>query len=228
MGLQCRTAAACCTASKPTAPRRRAVRAGVVDLLVRLPRRPAPELGHLGSEHPYEFPLATLAHPGFQLPAQRRILLGQFPSRQGRGLVQGPGLPFQQRQVVDGVEDEIVLLIRAGMPGDDLSSAADHHPVHVALHQHVPVSVGHRHRVIIGAVPHQGYVPLPGWCTTCAPWTQLTYSGTGWGQGAPGKRHPAPSAGRWSRCVPAARRPSAPGTAPPGGHSAPENSPPPV
>ena len=42
------------------------------------------------------------------------------------------------------------------MPGDDLSSAADHHPVHVALHQHVPVSVGHRRRVIIGAVPHQG------------------------------------------------------------------------
>ena len=121
---------------------------GVVDLLVR-------EILH-ESEHPYEFPLATLAHPGFQLPAQRRILLGQFPSRQGRGLVQGPGLPFQQRQVVDGVEDEIVLLIRAGMPGDDLSSAADHHPVHVALHQHVPVAYGHRHRVIIGAVPHQG------------------------------------------------------------------------
>ena len=79
---------------------------GVVDLLVR-------EILH-ESEHPYEFPLATLAHPSFQLPAQRRILLGQFPSRQGRGLVQGPGLPFQQRQVVDGVEDEIVLLIRAG------------------------------------------------------------------------------------------------------------------
>ena len=42
------------------------------------------------------------------------------------------------------------------MSGDDLGPATDHHLVHVALHQHVPVSVGHRHRVIIGAVPDQG------------------------------------------------------------------------
>ena len=42
------------------------------------------------------------------------------------------------------------------MPGDHLGPAADDHPVHVAPHQHVPVPVGHRHRVVVGPVPDQG------------------------------------------------------------------------
>ena len=41
------------------------------------------------------------------------------------------------------------------MPGDDLGAAADHHLVHVAPDQHVPVSIGHRRRVVIGAVAYQ-------------------------------------------------------------------------
>ena len=43
-----------------------------------------------------------------------------------------------------GIEDKVVLLVGAGMPGDDLGAAADHHLVHVAPDQHVPVSIGHR------------------------------------------------------------------------------------
>ena len=42
------------------------------------------------------------------------------------------------------------------MPGDDLGPATDHHPVHVAPHQHVSVSEGHRRRVVVGLVPDQG------------------------------------------------------------------------
>ena len=42
------------------------------------------------------------------------------------------------------------------MSGNDLSAAADHHLIHVALDQHVPVSVGHRRRVVVGAVPYPG------------------------------------------------------------------------
>ena len=42
------------------------------------------------------------------------------------------------------------------MSGNDLSAAADHHPVHVAPDQNLPVSVGHRRRVVVGAAAHQG------------------------------------------------------------------------
>ena len=42
------------------------------------------------------------------------------------------------------------------MAGDDLGSAADHHCVDVAPYQDVPISVGHRHRVVVGPVPDQG------------------------------------------------------------------------
>ena len=41
------------------------------------------------------------------------------------------------------------------MFGNDLSAAADHHLVHVAPDQDVPVPVGHWHRVVIGLVPDQ-------------------------------------------------------------------------
>ena len=41
------------------------------------------------------------------------------------------------------------------MAGDDRRPAADDHPVHVAPDQNLPVSVGHRHRVVVGPVPDQ-------------------------------------------------------------------------
>ena len=42
---------------------------------------------------------------------------GQVPSHQWRSLVQRADLPLQQRQVVHGIEDEILLLIRARSVG---------------------------------------------------------------------------------------------------------------
>ena len=37
-----------------------------------------------------------------------------------------------------------------------LSAAADHHLIYVALQQYIPVPIGHRRRVVVGAVPYQG------------------------------------------------------------------------
>ena len=42
------------------------------------------------------------------------------------------------------------------MPGYHLRPAADHHLAHIAPHQHLHVTVGHGHRVVVGPVPHQG------------------------------------------------------------------------
>ena len=41
------------------------------------------------------------------------------------------------------------------MLGDELRPATDHHLIHVALHQHVAVPVGHRYRVVVGPVADQ-------------------------------------------------------------------------
>ena len=48
------------------------------------------------------------------------------------------------------------------MSGNDLSfQQLDHHLSHVAFYQHVPVSKGHRRRVVIGLVPDQGLGSSP-------------------------------------------------------------------
>ena len=56
---------------------------------------------------------------------------------------------------MDGVVDKIIPLVGAVMAGDDRRPAVDDHPVHVASHHDVPVSVGHRRRVVVGPVPDQ-------------------------------------------------------------------------
>ena len=96
------------------------------------------------SQHLHEFPLAPPSHPGLQQTAQRSELFGELPSLQRSGLVQGRRLLLQQGQVADGIEDEVVPFVGAGMSGNDLSAAVDHHLSHVAFYQHVPVSKGHR------------------------------------------------------------------------------------
>ena len=57
---------------------------------------------------------------------------------------------------MDGVVEEVVSLVGARVSGDDLSPAADHHCVDVAPYQDAPISVGRRHRVVVGPVPDQG------------------------------------------------------------------------
>ena len=99
---------------------------------------------------------------------------GNWADRRGRRL------PLQQGQVVDGIEDEVVLLVRAGVPGNDLGAAADHHLSHVAFYQHVPVSIGHRRRVVIGLVPDQGQRTDPaGLIVVYQPWPIETVLGSG-------------------------------------------------
>ena len=77
------------------------------------------------------------------------------PIPPGRRLVQCSRLLLQEREVVDGVEDVVVPLVGAPVTSYHIGSATDHHPVHVSAHQHLPVSVGHGYRVVVGAVPHQ-------------------------------------------------------------------------
>ena len=77
------------------------------------------------------------------------------------------------------------------MFGDDLGAAADHHPVHVAFDQHIPMSVGHRHRVVVGAVPHQGQRTDPAGLLVAGVIGHCVARATA----RPGL---APSAGRWS------------------------------
>ena len=71
------------------------------------------------SQHLHEFPLAPPSHPGLQQTAQRSELFGELPSLQRSGLVQGRRLLLQQGQVVDGIEDEVVPFVGAGMSGND-------------------------------------------------------------------------------------------------------------
>ena len=106
-------------------------------------------------QHRHELSLAPSAHPGLQQTAQGAELLGEVPTHKWRRLVQSTGLALQQRKVVDRVEHEVVALIRAAVSGYHLRSAANDHLIHIPPDQHLPVSVGHGHRVVVGAVPDQ-------------------------------------------------------------------------
>ena len=93
---------------------------------------------------------------------------------------------------MDGVKDEVVPSrksegCRAMTSAPQLITTS----VHIALHQYVPVSVGHRRRVVIGLVPDQGQRTDPAGLLVAG------VIGHG-GQGKEGLPGPAPCAGRWS------------------------------
>jgi hypothetical protein len=104
----------------------------------------------------YELPLAALAHACLEQATQRGELFGQRPADQRRRLVEGADLAFEQRQVVQRIEDKVLPRVGARMPGDDVGAAGDHHVVDVAADQHLAMSVGGRHRVVGAAIAHQG------------------------------------------------------------------------
>ena len=137
----------CLTASKPIAPRAIASRDGGGHLL-------DPERLHQ-AQHLHELAFAWFAHAGLQQAAQRGELLRQLPAGQRRGLVQRVDLLLDQRQVVQRIEHEVLPLVGAGMPGDDLRAAGDHHLVHVPAHEHLAVPKARRHRVVVAPVAHQ-------------------------------------------------------------------------
>src|SRR3546814_14214420 len=53
-------------------------------------------------------------------------------------------LVFEQRQVVQRIEDQVLTLIGSLVAGDDLGGAADHDPLDIAADQHLAVAIGHR------------------------------------------------------------------------------------
>ena len=83
---------------------------------------------------------------------------------QRSGLIQGSRLPFQERQVVGGMVDEVVPLVGTDVPGDDLGSAADDHLVHVSLYPCCLTinALAHyrgQHLTVIARLPHIARLP---------------------------------------------------------------------
>ena len=97
-----------------------------------------------------------LQHARLHQATQGLELFGQVPLRQGGGgLVQGIDLALDQRKVVDRIEDHILPVVAAWMPGNHLPAAADHDLIDIAAHPDILMAVCNRDRVIIGVVPHE-------------------------------------------------------------------------
>ena len=56
---------------------------------------------------------------------------------------------------MERIEDGRLAFVTALVAGDDFASPDDHHLVHIALHQHLPVSVLGGHGVVVGTISHQ-------------------------------------------------------------------------
>ena len=119
--------------------------------------------GHLGqleglhkAQDLHVLALAMLAHARLHQTAQGGEDIGQVPALQGRGLVQGVDLAFDQREVMQGVEADVFPLVAAGMAGYDLAAAADHELAHIAADPDLLVAEGDRNGIVVGLVAHQG------------------------------------------------------------------------
>jgi hypothetical protein len=66
-----------------------------------------------------------LCHAAFHQPAQRGEFLGQVPPLERCCLIQRIDLLLDQRQVIQGIEDDVFPLPASGMTSDDLAAAAD-------------------------------------------------------------------------------------------------------
>ena len=106
-------------------------------------------------QHLDKLAFTALGHAGFEQATQRGKFLGQIPADQGRRLIESADLLFEQRQVMQRVEDKVLALVRARMTGDCLGPAADHHLVDIAADHHLAVAVGGRYRVVGAAIAHQ-------------------------------------------------------------------------
>src|SRR6266550_5531763 len=96
--------------------------------------------------------LAAFRHAGLDQATQHGEFLGQVPADQRGCLVESADLAFEQSQVMQRVEDEVLALVGARMTGDHLGPAADHHLVDVAADQNLAVPVGGWHRVVGAAI----------------------------------------------------------------------------
>ena len=71
----------------------------------------------------HELAFALFAHPGFQKTPQRHELFRQLPAGQRRSLVESIDLLFDQGQVVQRIEHEVLALVGARMTRDHLRAA---------------------------------------------------------------------------------------------------------
>src|SRR3954469_21930182 len=67
-----------------------------------------------------ELLLAAIAHAALEQPPDALEPLGQVPALQRSCLVQRTGLLLQQRQVMLGIEDELIAAVDPLVTGDDL------------------------------------------------------------------------------------------------------------
>ena len=101
------------------------------------------------------FSLPLFAHPRFQQATQIAEHRRQLPLVQWRCLIQRIGLLLQQRQIVQRIEDEVLVLVRARMPGDHVGAVTDDHLMHIPADQHLAMAEPRRHRIIGPAIAHQ-------------------------------------------------------------------------
>src|ERR1700722_1737883 len=105
----------CFTASKPIAPRAMASRAAAATSSrgnTSINRRTCTNSR-----------FALLAHPGFQKTPERHELFRQPPAGQWRRLIERVDLLFDQRQVVQRIEYEVVALVGTGMTRNHFRAA---------------------------------------------------------------------------------------------------------
>ena len=102
-------------------------------------------------QHLHILAAAMLLEPGFEQTPQFGEAVRQLPTGEWSGLVQSPRLLFEQRQIVQRIEDHRLAFIAALVSCDDLAGAGNHHFVHEALHQNLTVSVLGWHRVVVAS-----------------------------------------------------------------------------
>ncbi len=108
------------------------------------------------------FPPAMLGHSAFHQAAQRREFLGQVPALERSGLIQRVDLLLDQRQVMNGIEDDVLTLPAPRMTRDDLAAAADYHRVDIAPDPNILMAIGDRYGIVVGLVAHQRLGCHPG------------------------------------------------------------------
>ena len=106
-------------------------------------------------QHPDVFPRAVALPLVFQPAAQHAKALGQGPPGQRASVIQGAGLAFQQRQIMQRLKTDLLLLPDPLMSRHLLPLHIQPHLLPVAFHHHRTMRPLHRHRVVVAVKPHQ-------------------------------------------------------------------------
>jgi hypothetical protein len=88
--------------------------------------------------------------------------LGQIPTPERGRLVERADLALDERQVVQGIEDQILTLVGSLVAGEGLGGAADHDPVDISSGQHLAMAIGQptiTYRQLIDGLQPQGALP---------------------------------------------------------------------